>query len=70
VNITKQGPLQTATGIISGFPDNGTIGPIKGEPAGSEISAEQLVNEMIRKLESSITIKYNKDIKLTIISKK
>ena len=77
VNITKQGPLRTATGIVSGFPDGGTIGPIKGEPVGSDVTNEQLVKEMIMKLESSITTKYptfikspNLEVKLTVISKK
>ena len=68
VNITKQGPLRTATGNMSGFPDGGTIGPIKGEPVDSGISADQLVNEMIKKLESSITIKYKIEVKLKVIS--
>lgn len=67
ITISKQGPLRTATGTVSGFPDGGTIGPIKGEPTGSEISINRLVDEMIKKLESSITTKYNKEIKLTVI---
>ena len=67
ITISKQGPLRTATGTVSGFPDGGTIGPIKGEPADSEISINRLVDEMIKKLESSITTKYNKEIKLTVI---
>ena len=70
VNITRQGPQRTATGTVSGFPDGGTIGPIKGEPADSEVLVDKLVNEMIKKLESSITIKYGKEIKLVITGKK
>jgi hypothetical protein len=70
ITISKQGPLKTATGNVSGFPDGGTIGPIKGEPAGDDVTAEQLVNEMIKKLESSMTIQYKKESKLTVISKK
>ena len=69
ITISKQGPLLTATGTVSGFPDGGTIGPIKGEPA-SDVTSEQLVNEMIKKLESSMTIQYKKESKLTVISKK
>jgi hypothetical protein len=69
ITISKQGPLLTATGTVSGFPDGGTVGPIKGEPA-SDVTAEKLVNEMIKKLESSITIQYAKESKLTVISKK
>ena len=70
ITISKKGPLQTANGTISGFPDGGAIGPISGQPAGTEISAEQLANEMLHTLESSITTKYKKEIKLKIISKK
>jgi len=70
VNITKQGPQRTATGTVSGFPDGGTIGPIKGEPVGSEVSDDQLVHEMVKKLESAITIKYGVSIILNIVSKK
>ena len=69
ITISKQVPLLTATGTVSGFPDGGTVGPIKGEPA-SDVTAEKLVNEMIKKLESSITIQYAKESKLTVISKK
>lgn len=70
ITISKQGPLQTATGTISGFPDGGTIGPIKGQPAGSEITIDQLVTEMIHTLESSITTQYKTEVKLKVISKK
>jgi hypothetical protein len=70
ITISKQGPLQTATGTISGFPDGGNIGPIKGQPADSGITVEQLVNEMIHTLESSITIKYNTEVKLKVTGKK
>jgi hypothetical protein len=70
ITISKQGPLQTATGTISGFPDGGTIGPIKGQPADSGITIDQLVTEMIHTLESSITIKYNTEVKLKVTGKK
>jgi hypothetical protein len=70
VNITRQGPQRTATGTVSGFSDGGTVGPLKGEPVGSGVSDDKLVNEMIKKLESSITIKYSKEFKLIITGKK
>ena len=71
VNITKQGPLYTATGIISGFPDGATIGPISGQPTGggSEV-VNSLVEEMLRNLESLIVSKYQIETKLVVVDKK
>lgn len=70
ITISKQGPLKTATGTISGFPDGGTIGPIKGEPTGGDVTSDKLVIEMSRKLESLIYAKYQKSEILDVISKK
>ena len=71
VNITKQGPLYTATGIISGFPDGATIGPISGQPTGggSEV-VNSLVQEMLRNLESLVISKYQVETKLVVVDKK
>lgn len=71
VNITKQGPLYTATGIISGFPDGAPIGPISGQPTGggSEV-VNSLVEEMLRNLESLIVSKYQIETKLVVVDKK
>lgn len=71
VNITKQGPLYTATAIISGFPDGATIGPISGQPTGggSEV-VNSLVEEMLRNLESLIVSKYQIETKLVVVDKK
>jgi hypothetical protein len=71
VSITKQGPLYTATGIISGFPDGDTIGPISGQPSGggSEI-VNSLVDEMLRTLENQVISKYHVDTKLVVVDKK
>jgi hypothetical protein len=71
VNITRQGPLYTATGIISGFPDGATIGPISGQPTGggSEV-VNSLVQEMLRNLESLVISKYQVETKLVVVDKK
>lgn len=71
ISITKQGPLYTATGIISGFPDGDTIGPISGQPSGggSEV-VNSLVDEMLRTLENQVISKYHVDTKLVVVDKK
>jgi len=71
ISITKQGPLYTATGIISGFPDGDTIGPISGQPSGggNEI-VNSLVDEMLRTLENQVISKYHVDTKLVVVDKK
>ena len=76
VNITKQGPLYTAVGTISGFPDGGTIGPVSGQPAsdGGQYRSDEyyklidsLVEEVLKNLESLIISKYQVDIKLVTV---
>jgi hypothetical protein len=76
ISITKQGPLYTATGIISGFPDGATIGPISGQPTGGggEYRSndyykliDSLVQEVLRNLESLIISKYQIETKLLVV---
>ena len=65
------GPKKGAIGELSGFPDGGTIGPLDGEfNSSSQITSDQLANEMIRTLEDSIIQKYNVSIKLVIVEKR
>jgi len=71
VTISRQGLLYTATGIISGFPDGNTIGPISGAPlSGGTDIIDSLVNEMMINLENSIASNYNVKVKLIVVEKK
>ena len=69
------GPKRNAVGVLSGFPDGGTIGPIKGPqvPAvlgKSDETYQELADGMVGILKQEIINKYNIDAKLTIIEKK
>ena len=76
VTIGRQGPLYTATGVISGFPDGGLIGPISGQPSGgggqyrsSEYYKliDSLVQEILNNLENQIISKYQVQVKLVTV---
>ena len=69
VTFTKRGPMKSATGFISGFPDGGQIGPIEGpELIGS--SDEALLESMLRTLEDSMISQYGVSVKLVVVEKK
>jgi hypothetical protein len=71
ITISKKGPQYTATGVISGFPDGGSIGPISGQPLSSgDESVNPLVNEMMRILENEMISKYKVEVKLVVTDKK
>jgi len=71
ITISKKGPQYTATGVISGFPDGGSIGPISGQPLSSgDESVNPLVNEMMRILENEMISKYKVEVKLVVITDK
>ena len=76
VTIGRQGPLYTATGIISGFPDGGLIGPISGQPSGGggEYRSNEyyklidsLLQEVLNNLENEIISKYQVQVKLVAV---
>jgi hypothetical protein len=72
ISIEKRGPRFTATGIISGFPDGGSIGPISGQPlsgGGNEV-VNPLIDEMMRILENEIISKYQVQVKLVVVDRK
>jgi len=69
ITFTKRGPMRSATGVISGFPDGGQIGPIEG-PESSTSSDTSLLESMLRTLEESIITKYGVKVKLVVIEKK
>ena len=68
VTISKRGPQLTATGVMSGFPDGGSIGPILGQPYSGP--AEDLVREMLLILENNIISTYQVEVKLIVLDKK
>ena len=69
ITFTKRGPMRSATGVISGFPDGGQIGPIEGQESSTS-SDTSLLEEMLRTLEDSIISKYEVSVKLVVIEKK
>jgi hypothetical protein len=71
ITIGKRGPESTATGVMSGFPDGSSLGPISGQPSlgGSEV-VDSLVNEMLIILENAIVSKYQVQVKLIVVDKK
>jgi hypothetical protein len=68
VTISKRGPQLTATGVMSGFPDGSSIGPISGQPYSGD--AEALVREMLIILENTIVSTYQVQVKLVVLDKK
>lgn len=71
ITISKEGPQYIATGVVSGLPNDGFIGPISGSPAsgGNEI-VESLVNSLMVDLENQIISKYQVQVKLVVVDKK
>jgi hypothetical protein len=69
ITFTKRGPMKSATGFISGFPDGGQIGPIEGQESATS-DETSLLESMLRTLEDVIISKYNVDIKLVVVEKK
>ena len=69
ITFTINGPEKSATGVVSGFPDGGQIGPIEG-PKSMSSSDTSLLESMLRTLEESIITKYNVSIKLVVVEKK
>jgi len=69
ITFTKRGPMKSATGFISGFPDGGQIGPIEGQESATS-DETSLLESMLRTLEESIITKYNVGIKLVVVEKK
>jgi hypothetical protein len=69
ITFTTNGPEKSATGVISGFPDGGQIGPIVGVKS---ISSDEtsLIESMLRTLEDSIISKYSVNVKLVVVEKK
>lgn len=67
ISFSKIGPKTTATGIISGFPDGGTIGPINSSPSISDNNT--IAEEMMIILENKIIEVYNVGIKLVVVEK-
>ena len=71
INISKRGPQLTATGVMSGFPDGSSIGPISGAPYSSgDGSTDALVREMLIILENTIISTYQVQVKLVVLDKK
>jgi hypothetical protein len=71
ITISKRGPQYTATGVMSGFPDGSSIGPISGAPySSSDGSTDALVNEMLIILENTIISTYQVQVKLVVLDKK
>jgi hypothetical protein len=68
VTISKRGPQLTATGVMSGFPDGSSIGPISGQPYDGDVEA--LVREMLIILENTIVSTYQVQVKLVVLDKK
>ena len=68
INISKRGPQLTATGVMSGFPDGSSIGPISGQPYDGDVEA--LVREMLIILENTIISTYQVQVKLVVLDKK
>jgi hypothetical protein len=69
ITFTKKGPMKSATGFISGFPDGGQIGPIEGQESATS-NDDSLLEEMLRTLEGIIISKYEVGVKLVVIEKK
>jgi hypothetical protein len=69
ITFTKRGPMKSATGFISGFPDGGQIGPLEGQESATS-DETSLLESMLRTLEESIITKYNVGIKLVVVEKK
>jgi hypothetical protein len=68
ITISKRGPMSTAIGVMSGFPDGSSIGPISGTPYSGDVDA--LVREMLIILENTIVSNYQVNIKLVVLDKK
>ena len=68
ITISKRGPQYTATGVMSGFPDGSSIGPISGQPYDGDVDA--LVREMLIILENTIVSNYQVDVRLVVLDKK
>jgi hypothetical protein len=71
ITISKANFKYTATGVMSGFPDGNSIGPISGTPLLiSNESIDSLVSEMLITLENAIISSYQVQVKLVVLDKK